>query len=263
MKKLPIAIFIIVITSALFTSVYNYCKAENRIGNDADNALRLALEEMPCDVVNADTIRCYRNHLTIAELRNTACIIVRTVSRDGRQETEMVAEAKCDFITVLMMSDKRESVTLLLVGLIWLAGSMWYMRRCKPELLVEGISYGGIIFANNKFLTSKGEHIRFTPMLHTLLEMFMNTENHSLSKQEICDRLWPKKPDANDTLYTFGLFLMSGKGSTFTHFETDIFSFRRIVLVPIITLLYGLLAGDCRDTISWRLLMPSKNKIKR
>ena len=39
-------------------------------------------------------------------------------------------------------------------------------------------------------------------MQHTLLEMFINSESHSLDKQEICDRLWPKKPDASDTLYT-------------------------------------------------------------
>ena len=36
----------------------------------------------------------------------------------------------------------------------------------------------------------------------SFMEMFMMTESHSLSKQEICDRLWPKKPDASDTLYT-------------------------------------------------------------
>lgn len=39
-------------------------------------------------------------------------------------------------------------------------------------------------------------------MQHTLLEMFMTKENHTLTKQEICDALWPKKPDASDTLYT-------------------------------------------------------------
>ena len=26
--------------------------------------------------------------------------------------------------------------------------------------------------------------------------------HHQLSKQEICDALWPKKPDASETLYT-------------------------------------------------------------
>ena len=55
---------------------------------------------------------------------------------------------------------------------------------------------------NEKFCTTTGEHIHLTPMQHTLLEMFLKSDNHTLTKQEICDRLWPKKPDANDTLYT-------------------------------------------------------------
>ncbi|UKI46476.1 MAG: helix-turn-helix domain-containing protein [Phocaeicola vulgatus] len=51
-------------------------------------------------------------------------------------------------------------------------------------------------------MTLHGEEIRLTPMQHALLEMFFTSDSHTLSKQEICDRLWPKKPDANDTLYT-------------------------------------------------------------
>ena len=34
------------------------------------------------------------------------------------------------------------------------------------------------------------------------MEMFFRSESHQLSKTEICDALWPKKDDANDTLYT-------------------------------------------------------------
>ena len=30
----------------------------------------------------------------------------------------------------------------------------------------------------------------------------MTNDTHTLSKQDICERLWPKKPDASDTLYT-------------------------------------------------------------
>ena len=51
-------------------------------------------------------------------------------------------------------------------------------------------------------MTQSGEQIHLTPMQHSLLEMFITAETHTLSKQEICNRLWPKKPDANDTLYT-------------------------------------------------------------
>ena len=38
-------------------------------------------------------------------------------------------------------------------------------------------------------------------------------------------------------LIILGLFLMSGNGSTFSHFEPEIFSFRRIVLAPIVCLM--------------------------
>lgn len=38
-------------------------------------------------------------------------------------------------------------------------------------------------------------------------------------------------------LIFLGLFLMSGHGSTFSHFEPEIFSFRRIVLAPTVCLM--------------------------
>ena len=187
---------------AVCSGVCNYKSTENRITRDVNNALKLTLAEMPTNVVNADTISCYRNHLTIAELKDTACIAMTAVSRAGRQETQMVAQANCGFMTILMLSDQRASGALLLAGILWMMCSLWYMRRFKPELFVAGLSYGGIVFAADKFLTAKGEPIHFTPMQYSLMEMFITTESHSLSKQEICDRLWPKKPDASDTLYT-------------------------------------------------------------
>ena len=202
MKKLPLVIFVFIMLGAVCSSVCNYRSTENRITRDVNNALKLTLAEMPTNVVNADTISCYRSHLTIAELKDTACIAMTAVSRAGRQETQMVAQANCGFMTVLMLSDQRASGALLLAGILWMMGSLWYMRRFKPELFSAGLSYGGIVFAADKFLTAKGDSIHFTPMQHSLMEMFMTTESHSLSKQEICDRLWPKKPDASDTLYT-------------------------------------------------------------
>lgn len=202
MKKLPFVIFVFIMLCALCSGIGSYKSTENRITRDVNNALKLTLAEMPTDVVNADTIRCYRSHLTITELKNTACIAMTSIRKVGRQETQMVAQANCDFMTILMLSDQRASGALLFAGILWIMCSLWYMRKFKPELFAKGLSYGGIILANDKFITAKGEPIHFTPMQHSLMEMFMKTESHSLSKQEICDRLWPKKPDASDTLYT-------------------------------------------------------------
>ena len=202
MKKLPFVIFVFIMLCALCSSISSYKSTVNGITRDVNNALKLTLAEMPTDVINADTIRCYRSHLTIAELKNTACIAMTSVRRAGRQETQMVAQANCDIMTILMLSDQRASGALLFVGILWMMCSLWYVRRIKPEMFAKALSYGGIVFTNDRFITAKGEHIHFTPMQHSLMEMFMMAESHSLSKQEICDRLWPKKPDASDTLYT-------------------------------------------------------------
>lgn len=47
-----------------------------------------------------------------------------------------------------------------------------------------------------------GQHVKLTPMQQQLMEMFFRSESHLLTKTEICDALWPKKEDANETLYT-------------------------------------------------------------
>lgn len=202
MKNLLYIVFSFLMLCALCTSINSYRRTEYMIAQDVDQALKQVLVKMPDNVVTTDTIRCYRNCLTIAELKDTAGIAMRTVRRGGRWETKMVAEANCSFATTFMMSDQKASGSLFVFGALWLLGSLWYVRRNKPELIVQGFEYGGIVFHDDKFMTVSGEQIRLTPMQHTLLEMFMNSEDHSLSKQEICDRLWPKKPDASDTLYT-------------------------------------------------------------
>lgn len=89
---------------------------------------------------------------------------------------------------------------------------------CATADLVEGdlrraladtIAAKGAYYAANDTIrtfrglqAAAGEPVRLTPMQHRLLAMFFAAEGHSLSHREICDALWPKKPDASDTLYT-------------------------------------------------------------
>lgn len=202
MKILPIAVFLFILTGALVSAVCSYQTAEDRINDDVNQALRQAMAQLPSDVITQDTIRCYRNNITIPELRDTAFIAMRMKRRGNRYETQMMAEANCSFLTVVKLSDQRATGTLLFISLLWLIGSLWYMRRYRPELLVQGLTYGGLVYADGKFTTVGGKPIRLTPMQHSLVELFFTAEDHTLSKQEIFDRLWPKKPDASDTLYT-------------------------------------------------------------
>jgi DNA-binding response OmpR family regulator len=39
-------------------------------------------------------------------------------------------------------------------------------------------------------------------MQQQLMELLWQSPTHQLPKNEICDALWPKKPDASETLYT-------------------------------------------------------------
>jgi DNA-binding response OmpR family regulator len=55
---------------------------------------------------------------------------------------------------------------------------------------------------DGSIVDAQGCAIKLTPMQQQLMEMFMSAPGYTLSKQQICDALWPKKDDANDTLYT-------------------------------------------------------------
>ena len=202
MKGLPYIVFSFLMLCALCSGMNSNRNTENRIAQDVNQALEQVLVKLPNQVITTDTIRCYRSYLTIAELKDTAGIALRTVRRNGRLETRLVAEANCSFASIFMMSDQRGAASLFMVGVLWLLGSWWYTRRNKPSLVVPGLSYGGLVYHDNHFMTLSGDQIHLTPMQHALLEMFMTSDTHTLSKQEICNRLWPKKPDASDTLYT-------------------------------------------------------------
>ncbi len=74
----------------------------------------------------------------------------------------------------------------------------------EPLPVILGNGFGGLSYseAEGRFYAADGSLMRLTPMQHQLMEMFFHSPSHSLSKAEICEALWPKKPDASDTLYT-------------------------------------------------------------
>ena len=202
MKILPYIVFSFLMLCALCTGINSYHRTEYMIAQDVNQALKQVLLKMPDNVVTTDTIRCYRNCLTIAELKDTAGIAMRTVRRGGRWETKLVAEANCSFATTFMMSDHKASGSLLFIGMLWLLSSLWYVRRNKPKLIVQGLAYGGIVFHDDKFMTISGEEIRLTPMQHSLLEKNKTTESHTLTKHQKSHRQSPNKPKPSETQKT-------------------------------------------------------------
>ena len=197
-----IVLFALIIASGL-TSFSSYSSTSRLVCEDMDRALALALEEQQSDVINQDTIRTFNNHLQIAELRGKATLAVDTRGQKFK------AYAHCSEATIFSLSDQRPATVLWVLTGFW-AMLMWYRRRQSAvgEPLTVTVAnrnaFGGLTYLeeDGRFYAADGNLVQLTPMQHQLMEMFFQSPSHSLTKAEICDALWPKKPDASETLYT-------------------------------------------------------------
>ena len=197
-----IVLFALILMSSL-TSVDSYRSTSRMVSEDMDRALTLTMLEQQSDVISPDTIRKFNSHLQIAELRGKATLAVDVRARQFR------AYAHCSEATIFSLSDQRPAAILWMLTCFW-ALFVWYRRRQRiavEHLLLSvpsGCSYGGLVYAEEegRFYGANGDAVSLTPMQHQLMEMFFHSPTHTLTKTEICNALWPKKPDANDTLYT-------------------------------------------------------------
>lgn len=179
------------------TSFKSYQATERLVEEDMSQALASALAEQQSDVISADTIRVFNSHLQQEQLRGHAMLAV-----DTRQQG-FKCVAKCSIATIFAMSDQRTASILWMLTLLW-AGFCFYHHRRQMPLLAGMCEYGGLNYAESegRFYDAEGRQIKLTPMQQQLMEMFFHSSSHSLKKAEICDALWPKKPDASETLYT-------------------------------------------------------------
>jgi len=197
-----IVLFALIIASSL-TSFSSYSSTSRMVNEDMDRALTLALEEQQSDVISQDTIRTFNSHLQIAELRGKATLAVDT------RRQKFKAYAYCSEATIFSLSDQRPATALWVLTGFW-AMLMWYRHRQAvmgeplAVAITNGNAFGGLTYSekNGRFYAADGQQVQLTPMQHQLMEMFFLSPSHSLTKTEICDALWPKKPDASETLYT-------------------------------------------------------------
>ena len=176
------------------TSFKSYQATERLVEDDMSQALASALAEQQSDVISADTIRVFNSHLQLEQLRGHAMLAVDTRQKGFR------CEARCSAATIFMMSDQRPASILWALTLIW--AGFCFLRVRRQESGVE--TFGGLYLAESegRFYDAEGRQVKLTPMQQQLMEMFFRSSSHSLTKREICDALWPKKPDASETLYT-------------------------------------------------------------
>lgn len=111
--------------------------------------------------------------------------------------------ARLSVASILGMSDQRIPAACMISAFLWAMLSWLYLRKKqKGSEAVTG--FGGLVYSevDQRFYTAAHTPIRFTPMQQQLMLLFWNAPSHSLTKEDICAALWPKKEDANDTLYT-------------------------------------------------------------
>ncbi len=228
-------IFLAFMVSAVCASVNSYRCAEDDIVSDMNQALIVTLHARHYQWLTPDTIEDYRSHLRIDLLKETSnlCYVVddkhglkrsTTQKHDSQQLTSNAMSlnshairgyANCSFADVFGMSDQRTPLSLTLMAMMWAAAAMVYHKRQHRTLgtvaatnSVVGIAcatVGTLSYSNSDdcfYNSANQQAVRFTPMQHQLMQMFFSSSNHQLSKAEICAALWPKKPDASDTLYT-------------------------------------------------------------
>ena len=188
-KYAVVVLFALIIASSM-VSLTSYKATEELVTADVNQALAKALDEQQSDVISADTIQVFNSHLQIEGLKGNAVLAVDT--KKGFSPHPQVSTA-----TILSLSDKRPSMILWSMVLMWGLFCLYQHRRLSELGL-----YGGLALQDGRFVNAKGCEVKLTPMQQQLMELLWQSPSHQLSKAEICDALWPKKPDASETLYT-------------------------------------------------------------
>ena len=195
-----IVLLALIIVSSL-TCFGSYKLTSQMVSEDMDRALALTLKQQHSNVISQDTIRTFNSHLQIVELRGKATLAVDTRGQKFK------AYAHCSEATIFSLSDQRPATILCVLTGLW-AILIWYRRHqtisSTPIVSSQISSFGGLTYSEDDghFFAADGKQVKLTPMQHHLMEMFFHTPPHSLTKTEIYDALWPKKPDASETLYT-------------------------------------------------------------
>lgn len=207
-----IFVFALLAVSSIWAGYSSYNRTREAIVCDMNQALARTLAGKNDCWITPDTIQDYRNNLKLQALKECS-FVYYAMDDDNRslcsrrmkwhrsdEPLEFQGYANCSAASVFAMSDQRMSGMLSVVSLLWAVGMVLYFRNHREGMTV----LGDLMMSNNDccFYDRKHRPVRMTPMQEQLMRMFFTSENNQLSKQEICDALWPKKPDASDTLYT-------------------------------------------------------------
>lgn len=235
MRKLSFTACFALLILTILASLHSYRAAVVDMTRDLDQALMLTMEMKTAEYITPDTVRTYRSLIKNPVLRQCATLSYclpderrtsvcsrKMLWRHGGQRYYLRGYANCSMATVLSLSDHRLPLTLSLLTL--LSFVMAFLPRVRRQQVAPAlVSPTGPLISTDRTTISpdnmpmigdlcycpdtqdffhNGKAIHFTPMQRQLMGLFWQSDRHTLTKQQICDALWPRKDDANETLYT-------------------------------------------------------------
>ncbi|MBP5214180.1 MAG: helix-turn-helix domain-containing protein [Bacteroidales bacterium] len=209
LKRIHIWIVLLVLlTPSVVCSWHNCNLVRSELLADMNQALEKTLAQQQSFEITPDTVQNYLQNLQIPQLREQSFIsyalpqadhMLCSERRRWSEDCEFQSYATCSVISLWFMSDKRLPLFFICLSVLWLAFSACCCRQQLPE---KAVRIGEICMISDVFYNRYRQPLHFTPLQEQLMKMFFMSEGHRLSKQEICDTLWPRKPDASETLYT-------------------------------------------------------------
>ncbi len=205
-------IFLGFICCAVLSSIHSYNCTQRDIIQDMNQALAQTLSRKKEGWITPDTIQDYRSHLKIPEIRKHSFVYYALDKETSGLHShkikweknsrilEFQGYADCSVASIFFMSDQRLTGSLSVIALLWILFSFAYFRKHQKDMIIFGNMMLSITEKN--FYNLKHEPIHLTPMQQELMFLFFSTSDHKLTKNEICENLWPKKTDASETLYT-------------------------------------------------------------
>ena len=217
-RCIPIIIVGIFTLMACFTGYGSYSHSAQMCERDLNFALSETLKHKKSEAITPDTIRVFRQNLTIDVLKNKSFVAFSVAdenSYDGvlkskaqkwkRGDSEQIYRgySLCSFWDVVRMSDQRLSLSLLIVGMISAAFSVLVIRR-RQEALGDFIFVGDVALSvsDGFFYDKSKKRIAFTPMQRQFMSLLFHADGHEISQHDVCEKLWHGKDNAAESLYT-------------------------------------------------------------
>ena len=220
---------LLMIAVSVITGWRCYDKAKTEMAEDLNQALQStaltdacvegildSLSSMPGSPMLTfnGTHHGFANFLNIPSLRDTAHVSYSLVQAHGEGHETGTSHARICSDTIMLAGcgTKGNEVVLAvrayanpsMASVFGHAGMEWSMFSFLAGLLM-------LVFmlANRRLFkvavvhSSMRANLTLTPMQEQLMNMFLESPTRTLTKEEICSALWPKKDNPDDTLYTF------------------------------------------------------------